>query len=107
LKRSLAHSIVALILASNYFAFQCELFDDEYEENHPKPAETCSVSAPGLNWESFDKDHAQPPFVFDAHLQFEVVGVLPSPIVTPIPSVPSFFPVRDKSPPAASLPSGI
>ena len=56
--RSLIHGSIALLLAFNYFAFQVELFDDEYEENHPAPTTTCSITHPTLNWESFDKDNA-------------------------------------------------
>jgi len=34
IEQSLLHSGIALLLASNYFAFQVEPFDSEYEANH-------------------------------------------------------------------------
>ena len=92
-------AFVALLLAGNYFAFQVELFDTEYEANHPKQAETCSISSPTLNWESFDKNNAPQAFVFDARVAIECIFILPSlPVSTPR-LEPPFRLVRDKSPP--------
>jgi hypothetical protein len=97
--RSLIHGSIALLLASNYFAFQVELFDDEYEENHPAPSATCSITHPALNWESFDKDNALQAFVFNAEICIQLVDLLPS-VSTPLLhlTAPS-HPIRDKSPP--------
>ena len=66
MKLSAIYRFVALLLASNYFAFQVELFEDEYEANHPRTYETCSITQPTLTWESFDKENAPKAFVCDA-----------------------------------------
>ena len=102
-KHSLIYACVALLLACNYFAFQVELFDAEYEQNQPLPTESNSLYNPTINWESFDKDHAQQPFVFDALLRFECHVVHRSIYVVRFFDEPSFHPTRDKSPPIASL----
>ncbi len=91
-----------MTLSCNYFAFQVELFDAEYEQNQPLPTESNSLYNPTLNWESFDKDHAQQPFVVDALLRFECLVVLRPIYVVRFLDEPSFHPTRDKSPPAAS-----
>ncbi len=90
---------VALILASNYFAFQVELFDDEYEANHPRQTEGCSLVAPTLNWESFDKNNAPQPFVFDALITIECAGPFAFPMCDPVAPHYRHRDVRDKSPP--------
>ncbi len=91
---------VAVLLASNYFAFQVELFEEEYEANHPQPAGTVAFGAPTLNWESFDKDNAPKAFVFDAGLRVEFLFVFRSSTVQVLPPHFPCEPVRDKSPPA-------
>ena len=56
-----AWQIFTLVFAWNYFAFRVELFDDEYEQNHPAPtpaSEGPAFSLPSLTWETFDKDNA-------------------------------------------------
>lgn len=93
---------VALILAVNYFSFQVELFDDEYEANHPRQSEGCAVSAPTLTWESFDKDNAPPPIVVDALITIAFIGsVLPGPCPPVAAHEPHRY-LRDKSPPFIS-----
>lgn len=93
------YRIIATLLALNYFAFQVELFDEEYEANHRSISATPSIAAPSLTWESFDKDNAPQAFVFDAGLRTDFLFDLPS-----SPNVHSFLFVafrliRDKSPP--------
>lgn len=93
------YRFVALLLASNYFAFQVELFEDEYEANHPRTYETCSITQPTLTWESFDKENAPKAFVCDAEIRLHVLFILHSPPVRlPLPEL-QYQPVRDKSPP--------
>lgn len=92
---------VACILSSNYFAFQVELFDAEYEANHPTPtlAGTHSLSSPTVTWESFDKQNAPEAFVLNPILPIEPVGFIPVPHQTGQQPNPQYQPVRDKSPP--------
>jgi hypothetical protein len=99
LNLSTTYRIIATLLALNYFSFQVELFDAEYEANHRTIAETASIAAPSLTWESFDKNNAPQAFVFDAGLRTDFLFELPS-----SPHVVSFLFVafrliRDKSPP--------
>jgi hypothetical protein len=93
---------VAFILSLNYFCFQVEVFEEEYEANHPAQTGSAAVSSPSLTWESFDKDQAPQPFVFDAATTFERLATLEEPS-SPIP--PAHIPkdlIRDKSPPLQS-----
>jgi hypothetical protein len=105
--RRFAHSIVyigvALTLACNYFAFQVELFEDEYEANQPMQTETGNtVSGSTISWESFDKDHAKQPLVFKADFAVESQLILrPFSIIKWI-AEPDSEPIRDKSPPSSS-----
>jgi hypothetical protein len=96
---ALLHRICALYLAANYFAFQIELFEEEYEQNHRKISETCSFAAPTLNWETFDKNNAPKAFtlqpvapvevLFQTRLSFNLQSRIPA----------QRTPIRDKSPP--------
>jgi hypothetical protein len=97
----LLHICVSFVLAANYFAFQVELFDCEYEENHRPIATTCSFAAPSLNWESFDKENAQKAFVFDAGVQVEFLFTFDVPRLLFSPPTLPYQPIRDKSPPVA------
>jgi hypothetical protein len=96
---TLLHGVVAIILACNYFAFQVELFEDEYEASHGKPDQSSSLAGPLLTWESVDKDYVQEPFVFDAIVQFDLLFTIPSESRAPEWPGVEFHPVRDKSPP--------
>ena len=100
--RSFAHSCIALILASNYFAFQVELFDGEYEANHPSHSDptSSSITQPSLGWETFDKDNAPKAFVVNTDFIVEVLCVLPVEIGNEHPPHIQFFHLRDKSPPS-------
>ncbi len=90
---------IALILSLNYFSFQVEVFDEEYEANHPAQIEAGAISSPTLTWESFDKDQAAQPFVFDAAISFERIATLTEPTAPTPPSIVPEDPIRDKSPP--------
>jgi hypothetical protein len=96
---TLLHSVVAIVLACNYFAFQVELFEDEYEANHSKPAQSNSLAGTMLSWESFDKDDVQEPFIFDALVTLDFLFTLPSETRTPDGPRVTIHPIRDKSPP--------
>jgi hypothetical protein len=99
---SIVHSCVALLLSCNYFAFQVELFEGEYEANHPAPTPSGvhSLSSPTITWESFDKDNAPQAFVVDAGLRVECLAILaPVPAIQIVAADPH-QPVRDKSPPS-------
>jgi hypothetical protein len=96
----LCSRVICVVLAANYFAFQVELFDDEYEANHPKTSGASSVTGSVFTWESFDKENAPEAFTVDPQIeirplfQFTAEGPLPfSPLITS-------SPVRDKSPPS-------
>jgi hypothetical protein len=95
----LLHQLSALLLACNYFAFQVELFEEEYEANHRTMSEETSFAAPSLNWESFDKNNA--PRAFVVHVTFHVDLLLrfSPPQLPPLQVSENRNPVRDKSPP--------
>jgi len=93
------HKLAALFLASNYFAFQIELFEEEYEANHPKTYDGTSLTQLTLTWESFDKQNAPKAFVVDPHIHIEPLFLVqPVTEQTPNPD-PQPQPIRDKSPP--------
>ena len=101
--RRLSYSLIALILATNYLAFQAEVFDDEYEANHPKRSDKPSITVPSLNWESFDKDTAPQAFTFDACLRTGYLFSLPDLTLVEFIPFESFKVIRDKSPPSFFL----
>ncbi len=90
---------IALLLSLNYFCFQVEVFEEEYEANHPAQLESGAISSPSLTWESFDKDQAPQPFVFDAATTFERLATLEEPTGPLLPLFVPNEPIRDKSPP--------
>jgi hypothetical protein len=94
------HRLVALLLSTNYFAFQVELFEEEYEASHPRSYETSSISKPGVTWESFDKENAPKAFVFDVDVRIQFLFLLQSGSVNFLLPHTPFQPIRDKSPPA-------
>lgn len=99
---SLTYLCICVILACNYFAFQVELFSCEYEANQPMQTETGDgISCPTLTWESFDKDHAQKPYLIKVHTEIEcLVRLVPIPLI-PFFEEPPLHAIRDKSPPMA------
>jgi hypothetical protein len=99
MKRRLAYQLIALVLATNYFAFQAELFDDEYEANHPRRSETSAITAPVFTWESFDKENAPQAFIVDPQIEIRPLFQIIHEQTPPVPSFTPRAPVRDKSPP--------
>ncbi len=96
-------TLLSILLAWNYFAFQVELFDCEYEANHHAPQSVVSFVTPVMSWESFDKDQAPAPYYFDAFGRLEVVSLLPvASQCSDLPFAPR-HPVRDKSPPSVCI----
>ena len=102
MKWRLALRIIALVLAADYCAFQVELFDDEYEANHPRTSETGSITGPVFTWESFDKENAPEAFVVDPQIEIRPLFSIGAEAPPSVPSVPRSEPVRDKSPPPIS-----
>lgn len=99
---SLIHAWIAFFLACNYFSFQVELFSEEYEVNQPMRLGTeDEISSPTLTWESFDKDHAQKPFIFNALARIESTVRLHPVALLPFFDEPSRLLIRDKSPPSS------
>ena len=95
----LAYRLIALFLAADYFAFQVELFDDEYEANHPRTSGASSVTGPVITWESFDKENAPQAFIVDPCIEIQpLFRVVDEPALPVPPAIPR-APVRDKSPP--------
>jgi hypothetical protein len=97
--RTTFHKAVAFLLASNYFFFQTELYEEEYEATHAKHSDEVSFTVPSLNWESFDKTNAPKAFVVDVGIRCELLFRLPSAMRI---ASPAHFPyqiIRDKSPP--------
>jgi hypothetical protein len=100
IERSLLSLCMATLLACNYFAFQIELFEEEYEANQPMRTETeCAIGSPSLTWESFDKDRAQKAFIITVVRSVEGTLRLRPVSLVKIYDEPSFERVRDKSPP--------
>ena len=96
--------VVATILACNYFAFQIELFEEEYEHNHPHMPDAVAFSHPSLSWESFDKVNAPQAFVVKPLLSIELIGSIAVPETIEYQFRLPYQPIRDKSPPSI-LPS--
>lgn len=92
-------SYISLVLASNYLAFQIELFDREYEAAHPPHYGSLSLTRPTLTWETFDKANAPKAFVVRLEMVVESFFLLPDARVPADPTPRPFQPVRDKSPP--------
>jgi hypothetical protein len=101
MRRLTLHTIISLLLAANYCAFQIELFDCEYEANHPRSDGSNVITAPTITWETFDKQNAPKAFVVDAGMRVEVLFLLPPASPAPALHDRPFQPVRDKSPPVA------
>ncbi|HTY58779.1 MAG TPA: hypothetical protein VMF59_08165 [Bacteroidota bacterium] len=103
MRRRFAYRIIGLVLAANYFAFQVELFDDEYEANHPRVSEKCSFTGPVFTWESFDKENAPEAFVVDPCIEIRPLFIVFTDDRLSLP--PALFRNRilDKSPPSAQV----
>jgi hypothetical protein len=95
------HILVAFFLACNYFAFQVELFDEEYEENHSQSTglDGPAISPSSLSWETFDKENAPKAFTIEPVFQLQCLFpffATDQRVADPI--IP-YFVIRDKSPP--------
>jgi len=99
MRRLVFHTLVSLVLAANYLAYQVEFFEEEYEQNHPAHSGGWSFMMPALTWESFDKENAPQAIVFDAGLRVEFLFSYPVIPGEETPPCPPYQPVRDKSPP--------
>ena len=99
MKWRLAYQLVALLLAADYFAFQVELFDDEYEANHPRRSATSSLTGPVFTWESFDKENAPPAIIVEPRIEIRPLFRITTEQKPPLPPCTPSEPVRDKSPP--------
>jgi len=97
------HKFLALLLACNYFAFQVEVFEEEYEKNHRPVSEECSVDSPTLNWESFDKNNAPKAFTLVVETTSDLLCILPQISSAEHPPIVHRSPVRDKSPPTQDI----
>ena len=96
------YRVAALVLSFNYFFFQVELFEQEYEANHPTKPDHCSISIHALSWESFDKDNAPQPYVFNIGQQIDCIFILGTVHAIRLSPVTRHDPIRDKSPPISS-----
>jgi hypothetical protein len=101
MKWRLAYKLIALLLAADYFAFQVELFDDEYEANHPRTSRTSSITGVVFTWESFDKENAPRAFIVDPCIEIRPLFRVVDEPTLPVPPATPRVPARDKSPPLA------
>ncbi len=93
------YSITAITLATVYFCFQVEVFEEEYEHNRPISTGRLAYNFSSLNWESFDKFNVQEPFVITGRVVEALCMWMPlEPGVLPCGERP-FQPVRCNSPP--------
>lgn len=99
MSNSFLHKLTALILACNYFAFQVEVFEEEYEANHRPVSPTPALGSPTLTWESFGKTNAPKAFVFNAEVSIVLLLHLEPLDISFLPPLITVGPVRDKSPP--------
>jgi hypothetical protein len=90
---------LSILLALNYGAFRTELFDDEYEQNHPAPSATAAVTWSSLTWETFDKNNAPEAFTFSVWAEIQLISQSPPPVVIELQSCRPEELIRDKSPP--------
>jgi len=93
---------LALLVAFNYFAFRVELFEDEYEDQHPAIdpfKHECTLSLPTINWETFDKDNAPKAITVLPFLSLTLLLTIPGyPLPAPVQAETQQI-IRDKSPP--------
>lgn len=102
MRRPFLYNCVAALLATNYFAFQVEVFEEEYEANHRSVSPDPAIGSPTVTWESFDKTNAPKAFVFNAEVSIILLLNLEH-LSTPFlaPRIPVGL-VRDKSPPLSA-----
>ena len=91
-------SLAVVILVVCYFSSQVELFDDEYEANHPPYSSGPTFVSMPLSFEC-DKENAQEAYEPVPIILVKPLFLLPFELVPEIdPHIP-FQPVHDKSPP--------
>lgn len=94
--------VFTFLFAWNYFAFRVELFDEEYERNHPvgsSDARTAAFSLPSLNWETFDKDNAPKAVKVEPFIFLTLLSRTPDEQFFFRPVISQHQIIRDKSPP--------
>ena len=94
--------IVAFLLVVVYALFQGELFDDEYEANHPVSPGQCSITRVPLASEG-DKENAQEPYLCLADLQLALIFTLTDSAPQPIHVAECQERIRNKSPSFSSF----
>jgi len=100
--RSFAWRGLALLIACNYLAFRVELFEDEYENNHPTIdpySHEISYTPPTINWETFDKDNAPKAITIQPFLSLTNLFTLPGESLPRTVISLTQQIIRDKSPP--------
>jgi hypothetical protein len=97
------YSCLSFLLAINYLAFRAEIFEKEYEQNHPSSSMALAFSPSSVNWETFDKDNAPKAFVLDARERIQVIGSVNPQFCQLVPLTVPLHVVRDKSPPGSSV----
>jgi hypothetical protein len=95
----LLHRLLAIALASLFFAFQTELDHEEYIRQQRQLWATPAIAAPSVTWETFDKENAQKAFVFTVERGEGFVLLPHREICSSLLPRVSIHPVRDKSPP--------
>jgi hypothetical protein len=97
--RNHALRLTALILATNYFCFQVEVFEEEYEKNNPLPSRIPTFSPSGLNWETFGKTNAPKAIVHTVPVEYVLLCLCPAVLGEELPACIPFRVIRDNSPP--------
>ena len=91
---------LSVIVACNYFAFRVELFEQEYENNHPVYPTTIAIVNPSLNWETFDKDNAPKAYRINLETSLTLICKATDRLQPQAPFIFTSEPIRDKSPPS-------
>jgi hypothetical protein len=94
--------LVAFLLVVVYALFQGELFDDEYEANHPVSPGQCSITRVPLSSEG-DKENAQEPYLCRADFQLALIFTLTDSAPQPIHVAECQERIRNKSPSLSSF----
>jgi hypothetical protein len=95
-----AFRLVAFILATNYFCFQVEIFEDEYEKNNPLPSSVPTFAPSSLNWETFGKTNAPKAFVHAVPIEYILLCLCPAKLGEELPASVPFRVIRNNSPPS-------
>ena len=90
---------LALAIAANYLVFRIELFQEEFENNHPLVSSGLFITLPALNWETFDKDNAPSALSIGVEKIIELIATCDPFLPADARSCNSLQIIRDKSPP--------